>query len=53
LRGALALAIALGLPSEFPERDAIIAVAFAVVGYSIFVQGLTIVPILRKLKEIP
>jgi CPA1 family monovalent cation:H+ antiporter len=53
LRGALALALALGLPSEFPERDAIIAVAFAVVGYSIFVQGLTIVPLLRKLKEIP
>jgi CPA1 family monovalent cation:H+ antiporter len=53
LRGALALALALGLPSEFPERDAIIAVAFAVVGYSIFVQGLTIVPLLHKLKEIP
>jgi monovalent cation:H+ antiporter, CPA1 family len=52
LRGALALALALGLPPEFPERDAIITVAFAVVGYSIFVQGLTMVPLLRKLKEI-
>ena len=53
LRGALALALALGLPAELPERDAILAVAFAVVGYSIFVQGLSMVPLLRKLKEIP
>jgi monovalent cation:H+ antiporter, CPA1 family len=53
LRGALALALALGLPTELPERDAILAVAFAVVGYSIFVQGLSMVPLLRKLKEIP
>lgn len=53
LRGALALALALGLPPEIPERGAIIAVAFAVVAYSIFVQGLTMVPLLRKLKEIP
>ena len=53
LRGALALALALGLPTELPERDAILAVAFAVVGYSIFVQGLSMVPLLQKLKEIP
>jgi CPA1 family monovalent cation:H+ antiporter len=53
LRGALALALALGLPPELPERGAIIAVAFAVVACSIFVQGLTMVPLLRKLKEIP
>jgi monovalent cation:H+ antiporter, CPA1 family len=53
LRGALALALALGLPPELPERGTIIAVAFAVVAYSIFVQGLTMVPLLRKLKEIP
>ena len=53
LRGALALALALGLPPELPQRDAILTVAFAVVGCSIFVQGLTMVPLLRKLKEIP
>ena len=53
LRGALALALALGLPPELLERGAIIAVAFAVVAYSIFVQGLTMVPLLRKLKAIP
>ncbi|HEU0291466.1 MAG TPA: cation:proton antiporter [Anaerolineales bacterium] len=53
LRGALALALALGLPPEIPQRETITAVAFAVVAYSIFVQGLTMVPLLRKLKEIP
>jgi CPA1 family monovalent cation:H+ antiporter len=53
LRGALALALALGIPPEVPDREAITAVAFAVVAYSIFVQGLTMVPLLRKLKEIP
>jgi CPA1 family monovalent cation:H+ antiporter len=53
LRGALALALALGLPPEVPQREAIVAVAFGVVAFSIFTQGLTIVPLLRKLEEIP
>jgi CPA1 family monovalent cation:H+ antiporter len=41
LRGALALALVLALPAELPERREIIVVAFAVVAFSIFVQGLT------------
>ena len=53
LRGALALALALGLPLEFPQRETIITVAFGVVAFSILTQGLTMVPLLRKLKEIP
>ena len=53
LRGALALALALGLPPEIAHRETIVAVAFAVVACSIFLQGLTMVPLLRKLKEIP
>ncbi len=53
LRGALALALALGLPSEIPEREAIVTVSFGVVAFSIVVQGLTVIPLLRKLKEIP
>ncbi len=53
LRGALALALALGLPPEMPAREAIITVAFAVVAFSIFVQGLTIKPLLRRLGELP
>lgn len=52
LRGALALALALGLPPDFPGRAEIVAVTFAVVAFSIIVQGLTMTPLLRKLKEI-
>jgi len=47
LRGALALALALGLPATLPYRDAIVATAFAVVAFSIFVQGMTMTPLLR------
>lgn len=53
LRGALALALALGLPSDMPGREAIITVAFAVVAFSIFVQGLTIKPLMRRVGELP
>jgi len=49
LRGALALALALALPDEMPNHDAIVTVTFAVVAFSIFVQGLTIPLLLRKL----
>ena len=47
LRGALALALALATPIELPEHDALIGVAFAVVAFSIFVQGLTVPRLLR------
>lgn len=53
LRGALALALALGLPSGIPLRNEIVTVSFGVVAFSIFVQGLTTGPLLRKLGEIP
>ena len=53
LRGALALALALGLPPEIPGRTQIVIAAFGVVTFSIFVQGLTMNPVLRWLKEIP
>ena len=52
LRGALGLALALGLPPEIPGRQEIITVAFAVVVFSILVQGLTITPLMRRLGEI-
>ena len=51
LRGALALALALGLPAAIPRRDEIITISFAVVAFSIFVQGLTVIPLLRRLGE--
>lgn len=53
LRGALALALALGLPAEVPQREEIITISFAVVAFSVFVQGLTIAPVLRRMGEIP
>jgi len=53
LRGALALALALGLPPEIPLREQIITISFAVVAFSVFVQGLTMVPFLRRMGEIP
>jgi CPA1 family monovalent cation:H+ antiporter len=53
LRGALALALALALPDEMPNRDAVITVTFAVVAFSIFAQGLTMAPLLRKLRRMP
>jgi CPA1 family monovalent cation:H+ antiporter len=49
LRGALALALALALPQDLPHHDVIITLTFAVVAFSIFVQGLTITPLLRRL----
>jgi CPA1 family monovalent cation:H+ antiporter len=50
LRGALALALALALPESIPERGEIIAVTFAVVAFSIFVQGLTMPWLIRHLR---
>lgn len=49
LRGALALALALALPADLPERQEILVVAFAVVAFSIFVQGLTMPWLIRRL----
>jgi monovalent cation:H+ antiporter, CPA1 family len=48
LRGALALALALATPSSLPEHDALVGSAFAVVAFSIFVQGLTVPRLLRR-----
>ncbi|MDP8983795.1 MAG: sodium:proton antiporter [Pseudomonadota bacterium] len=53
LRGALALALALALPEELPRRGTIVALTFAVVAFSVFVQGLTITPLLRRLGQLP
>ncbi len=53
LRGALGLALALGLPDSMPHRDEIVTVAFAVVAFSIFAQGLTMTPMLRRMGELP
>jgi len=53
LRGALALALAMALPPEIPQREAVVTASFAVVAFSVFVQGLTLAPLLRAFGELP
>jgi CPA1 family monovalent cation:H+ antiporter len=53
LRGALALALVLGLPDDLERRQEIVAVTFAVVVFSVVVQGLTVAPLLRRLERRP
>jgi CPA1 family monovalent cation:H+ antiporter len=52
LRGALALALSLSLPEDLSQRDLIVVITFAVVAFSVFAQGLTITPLLRRLGQI-
>jgi monovalent cation:H+ antiporter, CPA1 family len=47
----LTLALALGLPPGTPQRGAVVTVAFAVVAFSVVVQGLTIVPLINHVGE--
>lgn len=51
LRGGIALAIALSLPAEIPLRDELfIPLAMGAVLFTLLVQGLTIEPLVRRLK---
>ena len=52
LRGALALALALAIPDDLPYRQEILTVTFGVVAFSVFVQGLTITPVLRRFGQV-
>jgi Na+:H+ antiporter len=49
IRGALALALALSLDTNFPYRQQILAMTFGVVAVTIVFQGLSIKPLLRAL----
>ncbi len=49
MRGALSVALALSLSLSFPYRSQILVMTFAVVAFTIVVQGLTIRPLLRVL----
>ncbi len=49
LRGALSMAMVLGLDPALPYRSLLINMTFAVVLFSLVVQGLTIKPLLRRL----
>lgn len=48
LRGALGLALVLSIPESYPWRHPIVVVTFAVVAFSIIIQGLTCRPLLRR-----
>lgn len=48
LRGAVGLALALAVPESVPERAEIVVLTFGVVAFSIFVQGLTMPPLIRR-----
>jgi CPA1 family monovalent cation:H+ antiporter len=49
LRGALSMALVLGLPQNFPQRDTLVAATFAVVLFSLLVQGSTAGLLLKRL----
>lgn len=50
LRGAVGLALALAVPATVPEQPQIVVLTFGVVAFSIFLQGLTMPPLLRRWK---
>jgi CPA1 family monovalent cation:H+ antiporter len=49
LRGAVALAAALSLPTGFPYREQLLAMTYGVVIFTLLAQGLTIGPLVRRL----
>lgn len=48
LRGGIAISLALGLPAESPFRTHIVTVTYAIVLFTIAVQGLTIMPLVHR-----
>jgi monovalent cation/hydrogen antiporter len=49
MRGAVSLAAALALPDDFPGRDLVVFLTFAVIVATLVGQGLTLPPLIRKL----
>ena len=50
MRGLISMATAFALPADFPERDIVVLIAFAVVLATLVFQGLTLAPLIRWLK---
>lgn len=50
MRGAVSLAAALALPADFPQRDLMVVITFAVILTTLVGQGLTLGPLLSRLK---
>jgi CPA1 family monovalent cation:H+ antiporter len=51
LRGALSIALVLSLPTDFPDRALLIASVFNAVVFSIIVQGMTVSPLITRVKK--
>ena len=49
LRGAIVLALALSIPTDFPEREGLIAMAFGAVLFTLLVQGFSMDALVRKM----
>lgn len=52
LRGAISLALALSLPVDLPARPTLQAMAFGVVLFTLLVQGITMDPLVRRMRLI-
>ncbi|GJE36838.1 Na+/H+ antiporter [Methylobacterium persicinum] len=50
MRGVVTLAAALALPLGFPGRDPILLASFAVILFTVLVQGTTLGPLIRRLR---
>ena len=48
MRGAVSLAAALALPQNFPQRDLLVFLTFAVIVATLVGQGLTLPPLIRR-----
>ena len=48
LRGGISVALALAIPRDAANRDAIVAAVYVVVAFSIIVQGLTVPWVVRR-----
>ncbi len=49
MRGVVSLAAALALPQDFPQRDLLVFLTFAVIVATLVGQGLTLPPLIRRL----
>lgn len=49
LRGSLSMVLILGLPADFVGRSFLINLVFGVVAISLFLQGLTMAPLMKRL----
>ncbi|MDF9843684.1 MULTISPECIES: cation:proton antiporter [unclassified Paenibacillus] len=50
LKGSLSIALALSLPASFDGREDILVLTFSIVLFSLLVQGLSIKPLVKKMK---